>query len=225
MSVEDYLKPNGALEGLERLRRQGKARFIGFTAPSADPEAVNRLLDLNSFSMINISYNLLNPTAGIPTPKGFEPARSHHRLIDKAAARGVGVAVISPLGAGVLNDHAIGGGERHPIGGGPAYAEADRYNQELARAKRLTFLSKPERSLAQAAVQFILGHPGVTTVLGGYSEVAHMEEFASCSGMESLTPLDLARVEMVWRANFGQLSEPLALASANGTGAAVLRGA
>jgi L-glyceraldehyde 3-phosphate reductase len=216
--VDDFLRPNGALEGLERVRRQGKARCIGFTCPGADYEAAAHLLDQGCFGMINVHYNLLNPTAGMPLPRGLQVSRNYQQLIDKAAACGVGVAIISPLGAGVLNDHAVAGGPRHPVGGGPAYADATHYNRELAKAAKLAFLSRPgERSLAQAAVGFILMHPGVTTVLGGYSEIAHLEEFVACSGVGGLSPLDMARVEMVLRANFGRDNDAPASPSVNHT--------
>jgi L-glyceraldehyde 3-phosphate reductase len=205
LSVDDYLRPNGALEGLERVRRQGKTRFLGFTAPSADYAAMARLIDEGSFSMVNITYNLLNPSAGVAVPHGLEVARDYQQIIDRAQASGVGVAIISPLGAGVLNDQAISGGARHPVGGGPAYDDDSRYRADLAKAARFGFLSRPgTRSLAQTAVRFILMHPGVTTVLGGYSEVAHLEEFVCCSSAADLSAVDLARIEMIWRANFAQ---------------------
>jgi L-glyceraldehyde 3-phosphate reductase len=206
MSVDDYLRPNGALEGLERVKRQGKARFIGFTAPGADYAAAARLLDEGCFGMVNLHYNLLNPSAGMALPRGLDVQRNYQQLIDKAAECGAGVAIISPLATGVLNDQAITGGPRHPVGGGPAYADSTRYNRDVARAARLAFLSRAgERSLAQAAIQFILAHPGVTSVLGGFSEVSHLEEFVSCSGADGLSPVDIARVQMVWRANFGDV--------------------
>jgi aryl-alcohol dehydrogenase-like predicted oxidoreductase len=46
-------------------------------------------------------------------------------------------------------------------------------------------------------------HPGVTTLIGGFSATEHLEEAAGVSGSDGLTPQEMARVEMVWKANFG----------------------
>jgi aryl-alcohol dehydrogenase-like predicted oxidoreductase len=205
MWVEDYLRPNGALEGLERLRRQGKVDVIGFTAESTDHEAVTRLLAERRFGMLGLPYNLLNPTAGTPAPEGLSVTRDYHQLIDAARAWGAGVAVFAPVAFGVLSDHAVAGGARHPMGGGPLYADTARYARDLGRASRLAFLSHPgHQTLAQAANRFVLMQPGVSTAVGGFSCVAHLEEAAACSGSGPLSPKEMARVVMVWGANFGE---------------------
>jgi aryl-alcohol dehydrogenase-like predicted oxidoreductase len=46
-------------------------------------------------------------------------------------------------------------------------------------------------------------HRGVTVVLGGFSAMSHLEEIVQASGAGPLAPELMARVEMVWRANFG----------------------
>ncbi|MFN0074805.1 MAG: aldo/keto reductase, partial [Chloroflexota bacterium] len=60
-----------------------------------------------------------------------------------------------------------------------------------------------EHTLAQATYRFILAKSGVTTVLGGFSEVSQMEELVEASGAGPLAEEDMARVEMIWRANLG----------------------
>ncbi len=68
----------------------------------------------------------------------------------------------------------------------------------------MAFLSrKGERTLGQAAVRFVLMHPGVTTALGGFSELWQLEEMVAASGTGPLSDEDMARVEMAWRSNFG----------------------
>jgi aryl-alcohol dehydrogenase-like predicted oxidoreductase len=42
--------------------------------------------------------------------------------------------------------------------------------------------------------------PGVTTVLGGVSDIAHLEEVAAASDAGPLTAEDLRQIEAVWRA-------------------------
>src|SRR5262249_55509927 len=71
LGLEDYLAPNGALPGLERVQRQGKARFLGFICRGDDIGPVSQLLDTGLFSMINVPYTLVNPTAGQTKPYGM----------------------------------------------------------------------------------------------------------------------------------------------------------
>jgi len=205
LSVEDFLRPRGCLEGMARLRREGKVRFLGFACEHAEAPAVRQLLDTGEFQMINVWYDLLNPTSGVPTPPGMQVEDEYGLIIDHAAALGVGTAVIRPLAGGALTDHAAGGGARHRYAGGGLSRNLTGYQEMVEQARSLAFLSQEGRhTLAQAAVRFILSNPGVTTVLGGFSELAHLEEMAVCSGAGPLSEENMARIEMVWRANFGR---------------------
>src|SRR5581483_6439333 len=60
--IEDFLRPGGGLDGLQRAQRDGKARHIGFVTRGNDVEAVRQLIDTGLFSLINVSVNLLNPS-------------------------------------------------------------------------------------------------------------------------------------------------------------------
>jgi hypothetical protein len=51
-------------------------------------------------------------------------------------------------------------------------------------------------------------HKGVTAVLGGFSALSHLEEIVHASGAGLLAAELMARVEMVWRANFGFAGPP-----------------
>lgn len=81
----------------------------------------------------------------------------------------------------------------------------------MSRAKAVSFLSRKlnpdsqpdEHNLAEAAMRYVLNLNGVTTVLGGFSDREQLEEMAACSGKGPLSELNTARLETVWRANFG----------------------
>lgn len=208
--VKDFLRPGGALEGLERVQRAGKTRFLGFICRGNDAGPARELIDTGSFHLINLSYHLLNPSAGVVPPGGMLVDQDYGQIIDYALARKVGVAVYSPLASGALTDHAVGGGARHPLSGRPGGVSTEEARM-IERARALAFLAKPgSPTLGQVAMQFILMHPGVTTVLGGFSELAHLDEAVAVPGSGALPDESLARVEMVWRANFGQPSTPAA---------------
>jgi L-glyceraldehyde 3-phosphate reductase len=203
LGLDHYLGPGGALEGLERLRRDGKTRFLGFIVRGGDLEAVDLVLNTRLFHLINASYHLLNPTAGQPAPYGMRVDLDWGQVIERARQMGVGVAVYSPLANGLLTDTVLAGAAAHPLSGSRLPEQAD-YPKLVRRAQALGFLSVAGvRSLAQVAYRFVLMSPGVTTLLGGFSETRHLEEALAAASMGPLTREDLARIEMVWRANFG----------------------
>lgn len=208
LGLEDYLGRNGAIEGLERVKRAGKTRYIGFICRGNDGGPVRQLIDTGLFSLVNVIYTLLNPTAVISPPRGMHVDPDWGQVIPYAHAHGVGAAIYSPLAGGLLTDHIVGGGEPHPLAnagreGGPRAWEQRK--RGVARSSKFEFLSTGwgGQSLAQAAIRFILSEPGVSVVLGGFSDTEQLEEVAGSSGVGPLSDAEMARIEMVWRANFG----------------------
>ena len=59
---------------LERLRKQGKTRFIGITA-LGDTRPLHRVVDAGVFDTAQVAYNVLNPSAGAPLPRALSGAR------------------------------------------------------------------------------------------------------------------------------------------------------
>jgi aryl-alcohol dehydrogenase-like predicted oxidoreductase len=201
--IEDYLRPGGALEGLQRVLRDGKARYLGFICRGNDAYQVRQLIDTNVFRMINVPYTLLNPTAGMARPRGLAVDQDFGEVIPYAYEHGVGAAIYSPLAGGFLTDRIVDGGDRHPLAASRD-AASEAYRRHLEMARSLSFLMREgTHTLTQAAIRFILMHQGVTVVLGGFSALDHLEEIVPVSGAGPLAPELLARVEMVWRANFG----------------------
>ena len=206
--IEDYLRPGGALEGLQRAQKSGKARFIGFITRGGDGDAARQLIDTGVFSLINVSVNLLNPSAGIQ-PDGMRFDADWDGILNYAAANGVGAAIYSPLAGWFLTDNAADGGPAHPLARGSRSPEVDAEGLHCARALR--FLSRnlspdtqeDDHNLAEAALRFVLSLNGVSTVLGGFSDACQVEENAACSGKGPLSVQNMKRIEMAWRANFG----------------------
>jgi aryl-alcohol dehydrogenase-like predicted oxidoreductase len=202
LALEDYLKPGGAIEGLDRILQAGKTRYAGFICRGNDGPEVKQLIDTGRFQLINLVYTLLNPTASVSCAKS-NATPDFGGVIEYAQERGVGVAVYSPLAGAMLTDHGLAGGDPHRLsqrGAGAAtgpLAEARAWAR--AQASRFGFLSKPgEHTLAQAAVRFILMNPGVTTVLGGFSDVPQLEEGCAASDLPPLSDDDMARIAEAW---------------------------
>lgn len=196
LSVHDYLKPGGALEGLERVQRAGKARFIGFTNQNGTYEPAVQLIDTGRFNLVNLACSLMEPQFGVVRPYGMtlEGGWGPTPLIAYAQQHGVGISVINGLASGALTDVGLAGQIPHPL---------TRNSRLRNEARAFAFLSRPgEHNMAQAAIRWLLGVEGVSTVLGGFSSDEQVVESTGNSGAPPLSQQDLKRIEMAWRGNF-----------------------
>jgi aryl-alcohol dehydrogenase-like predicted oxidoreductase len=172
LSVRQVL--DQVVPAFERLRKQGKIRFLGISAVG-DTAALQQVIDAGAFDSAQIVYNMLNPSVGEALPKNY-PAQDYGRLFDHAKAEGVGVVGIRVLAGGALS----GSAERHPIAS-PApepIGSAMSYNADLERARRLTPLVEEgfAKSLTEAATRFALSHPAMGTILVGMATPQQFED-------------------------------------------------
>lgn len=198
--LQDFLRSGGACEGVARLKAAGKIRHAGFVCRGDDADAVVTLLETGLFSLINVPYTLLNPTAGVPKPASLE-ATDFGNVIQSAMRLGASAAIYSPLAGGFLTDAFVMGAARHPLAREDKSSTAAK--QVLAtRVAKLAFVPDEGESLAQAAYRFILSHRGVATVLGGFSSVEQVEELVAVSGRGPTAPDKIRRLEALWESNF-----------------------
>jgi aryl-alcohol dehydrogenase-like predicted oxidoreductase len=174
----------------EALRRQGKVRFLGFTA-IGDTSALQEVIDARVFDSAQVTYNMLNPSAATVLPPDY-PAQDYGRLFDHTQAAGVGVIGIRVLAGGALS----GSAERHAIASPPPapIGSAKSYAGDLQRARRLAPLVEEgfAASLAEAATRFCIGHPAMGTILVG---VATPQQFEDALAAVMKGPLPKAALE------------------------------
>jgi aryl-alcohol dehydrogenase-like predicted oxidoreductase len=109
----DSLSTRAVLEEVvptfDRLKQEGKIRFLGFTA-IGETRALHEVIDARVFDVAQVTYNMLNSSAAESLPSGY-PAQDYDRLFDHTQKAGVGVVGIRVLAGGALS----GSAERHPI--------------------------------------------------------------------------------------------------------------
>src|SRR5437773_723320 len=158
----------------ERLRQQGKTRFLGLTAVG-DTAALHQVIDARAFESAQVVYNMLNPSAAVGLPRNY-PAQDYGRLFDHTRAAGVGVVGIRVLAGGALS----GSAERHPIASPPPepIGTATDYDADVMRARRLMPLIEEgfAASLTEAATRFALSHPAMGTILVGMATPQQFED-------------------------------------------------
>jgi aryl-alcohol dehydrogenase-like predicted oxidoreductase len=181
------------MPAFERLREQGKTRFCGITAVG-DTAALHQVVDAHAFDTAQVSYNLLNPSAGATVAPGY-PAHDFANLLARTRAASMGVIAIRVLAAGALSGvetrHPLGSPSVEPIGSGSAY------RIDVERARRLEPLVREglADSLIELAVRFVISNEAVSTVLVGYSTIEHLEYAAAAANKGPLPRDALKRVE------------------------------
>ena len=187
----------------ERLRQQGKTRFLGLTA-IGDTRALHRVIDAGGFDSAQVVYNMLNPSAAEVLPANY-PAQDYGRLLDHTKAAGTGVIGIRVLAGGALS----GSAERHPIASPPPepIGSAMSYDADIARARRLMPLVAEgfASSLTEAATRFAIGHSAVGTILVG---MATPQQFEDALAAVEKGPLPAAALQRLETLRQGFVGEP-----------------
>ena len=164
---------NEVVPVLEKLRKQGKTRFIGFSGVG-ETAALHRAIDSRLFDTVQVVYNALNPSAGGPMPKGA-PGQDYGVLFDKVKAADMGTIIIRALAGGALS----GTTERHPLAmqAVDPIGSAPNFAGDVARARDLEPLvgESGSANLTELAERFVIAHPVVSTMLVGYSTLDHLE--------------------------------------------------
>jgi aryl-alcohol dehydrogenase-like predicted oxidoreductase len=180
------------LRAFETLHRQGKIRWWGITAVG-ETDALHRVVAAGGFHTMQTVYNMLNPSGGQPVGPTF-PYQDYRRLIDRAAANGIGVIAIRVLAGGALS----GTTDRHPIGtrNVAPIATGGDYAEDAARA--LAFGDLIARgvagSLVEAAIRFAISKPEVSTAMVGTSSLDQLEQAVAAANRGPLAADELARL-------------------------------
>jgi len=187
----------------QRLRQQGKTRFLGLTAVG-ETAALAQVIDARAFDSAQVVYNMLNPSAATELPADY-PAQDYGRLFDHTVAAGVGVVGIRVLAGGALS----GSTERHPIASPPPepIGSAMNYDADVLRARRLMPLVKEgfASSLTEAATRFAFAQPAIGTILVG---MATPQQFENALAAVQKGPLPPAALERLTTLRQGFAGEP-----------------
>ncbi len=182
---------------LQSVRAQGKTRFFGMTAVG-ETSALHTVIDAGALDTAQVSYNMLNPSAGASLPPRA-PAQDYGNLLSRMQAVGTGAIGIRVLAGGALagtaDRHPIASPPPAPIGSGPDYAA------DLARAQTLRTLidEAGAATLAEVAVRFAIGHPGLSTALIGIATPDQFEAAATAAAKGPLPQAVLARLATLQR--------------------------
>lgn len=181
--IGELADPSIFLEAFERLVEQGKIRAYGISTNSlAVAQAFNRD---GKCAAIQLNYSMLNRSAAAD-------------LLPWCAANDIGTLIRGPIAQGVLAGKFTP--EAHfddivRVGWNDGTGRA-QFLRRLEQVEQIRFLEKPDRTLAQSALQWVLDNPGVTCAIPGAKNVAQITSNARAAD-GTLSPEEFDRLEGV----------------------------
>jgi len=172
----EIIEMGESITALEDARTQGKIRWYGVSCRAIEDAAL--CLGHPGISSVQIPINLLE----------FKGVSS---LLALAAQKGVGVIARQPLASGYLAQPLA------LVNKKPFSAEKEKFKEKLEQARAFQFLGHADgRTIAQAAINFVLGLSGVSVVIAGMSSQRHLLENLAAP-LSHLTQDEMARIYAV----------------------------
>lgn len=191
LSPQEVLGPGGIADIMDKLRAQGLCDWIGLTG-LGDPGPLHQVIDSGRFDVVQVYYNLLNPTAMAAAGPGWNTT-DFDGLLHRCAAQDMGVMGIRIFAAGHLATRERHGREL------PITANAENAAEE-ARAKAASDAVGPQPATwAQVALRFGLACPLLSTIVVGIGETWHLEDALKAAEMGPLPKVALQALEDLWR--------------------------
>ena len=194
------IEDNALWELLESFKREGKIRMYGVALGPAIGwlyEGVDAVRERNVASL-QIIWNMLEQYPG------NEQIRAAY---DSGADTGYMIRV--PHSSGLLEGHYTAE-TTFPANDHRRHRPREWLLNGVEKVAQLRFLERPDRTLAQAAIAWLLDEPRVMTVLPNIYDREQLVEFAKAPEAPALEPAELARIESLYRSNFGIEERPMA---------------
>jgi len=175
------IKDGRVFKILDRLKALGKIRHYGISIH--DPQEGLLAMRAGELGAIQVAFNILRQEA-------------KNQLFREATRNNVGIIAREPLAngflAGKLKAESIfpRGDIRHNF-------PPDYISQLTLATDRLRFLESNCRTIAQAALRFVLDHKDISTVIPGAKTPEQVDEDFASSELPSLTGEDLLRIKFL----------------------------
>lgn len=194
----DTLRRDDLFAELTRLKAAGKIRHYGATlGPAIDIRQAEegRYCITERRMVTQIIYNMLEQQVGQP-------------LIPLATQHGVGLMVRVPHSSGLLEgrytrETTFGENDHRFFRVNTDVRKKTWLDEGLKKVERLAFLTAGTgRTMAQAAIRWILAEPCFACVLPNIYAEEQLEEFAGASDVPDLTPEEVRTVNELYVRNF-----------------------
>jgi aryl-alcohol dehydrogenase-like predicted oxidoreductase len=145
------------------------------------PDAIRKVIDSDELATLQVPFNVLNPSAGVPGAAGGET--DYGNVIADCKSLRMGVFAIRVFAGGALLDQPP---SAHTLK--TPFFPLSLYERDLDRARRLRERVAGRVPVAELAVRFALSHPAVSSAIIGFGSPAHVDEVARMRLDEPLPP-------------------------------------
>jgi aryl-alcohol dehydrogenase-like predicted oxidoreductase len=176
---DEWLGQGTWMDGIERLRSQGKIRYFGVSVNDHQPANAVGLVNSGAVDTVQVIYNV------------FEHS-PEDELFPAVQAANVGVIVRVPLDEGALTGR-VGPETEFPEGDWRnRYFGGDRKEQVWTRVQAVTKdLGVPLERLPGIALRYCLSHPAVSTIIPGMRSVRNVDANVRTVELGALSPEQL----------------------------------
>jgi aryl-alcohol dehydrogenase-like predicted oxidoreductase len=176
---DEWVGQGDWLEGIERLRAQGKIRFFGISINDHQPANAVKLVNSGHLDTVQVIYNIFDQSP-------------EDELFPTVTAADVGVVVRVPFDEGSLTGK-INPGTTFPDGDfRNRYFTGDRKEQVWDRVQAIAKdLNVPIDRLPEIALRYSLSPPAVSTVIPGMRSVRNVEANAAAAMLGPLPPREI----------------------------------
>ena len=179
------------LEFLRKLQKEGKVRFIGISTPEHDQNSLIELMRTGWLDTVQVIYNIFEQ----------EPAAE---FLPAAMENDVGVIVRVPFDESALTGKLTENTKFEKDDFRNRYFSGDRLKRVVGEVMKVEQdLNGSGLALPQAALKFVLAHPGVSVTIPGMRTVSQTEANLAVSDMPDMDDaLILSLRKHNWRRGF-----------------------
>lgn len=170
------------MQAFEHLKRDGKVRMTGVSTDDFDYiKHFNRDGDLD---VVQVEYSILN-------------RKAEHQILPYLQQHNIGAVIRGPLQKGLLTGK-FTVDARFPEGDiRQDWPNQPWYRDSLAIVDNLRSSERPDQTLGQLALRFVLSHPAVSVTIPGAKTEAQVEANAAASVRPLLTDAELQQINAV----------------------------
>jgi L-galactose dehydrogenase/L-glyceraldehyde 3-phosphate reductase len=195
LDLDKLLGADGVVEGLERVKEKGLARFIGMTA-LGDASAATDAVASGRFDSVQVFYNLVNPSAARPMPDKWTGQRLTG-IVAAARATKTAMLAIRVLAGGIIAQ------DKRPARVSMMTKETDPDIEETKATAAFRTLGDKYGDRPTTGIRFALACTDLSTVLVGIGAPEHVDVALAAAAAGPLPEAAMLELEKLYAGNFG----------------------